>query len=379
MPKTLTTVLLATKGEPRRANLSLEEDASLNIDTVQKYFRKKEAPENLGYYNYEDKTLYLLGYKKGKSGTENKTELPPPYDKDKYYGDILVIAGKSTDDSWNKSPLPFTLELWQKFVDSLLDRASESDSESESEEEDEDEELVEEIEEEEEVEEEEEEDDYEEEVYEETDDEEMEPEPQILKRKSKTTTSKIDISAYKEEVPLDSNADSNPIRKMTLDHLNYLDEMGFEEEEIIALEKSIFKVAFDLATKNFVPRNWKSQQFKDIYKQIARIVLWNTHPKSPIGNTRLLDRVQEGEFALEAIPQMTSYELFPEKWKELADKQLIREQKLLEGDRSRATDQYKCHRCGKRECTYYELQTRSADEPMTIFITCLNCGKRWRQ
>lgn len=377
MPKTLTTVLLATKGEPRRANLSLEDDSSLNIDTVQKYFRKKEAPENLAYYNYEDKTLYLLGYKKGKSGTENKTELPPPYDKEKYYGDILVIVTKSTEDSW-KSPIPFTLELWQKFVDSLLDRASESENESDEEEEDEDEELVEEIEEDD-AEVDEDEEESEEEIYEESEDEEMEPEPQILKRKTKTTSSKIDISAYKEEVPLDSNAESNPVRKSTLEHLNYLTEMDFEKEEIIALEKSIFKVAFDLATKNFVPRNWKSNQFKDIYKQVTRIVLWNTHPKSPVGNTRLIDRVKDGEFALEAIPIMTSYELFPEKWKELADKQLIREQKLLEGDRSRATDQYKCHRCGKRECTYYELQTRSADEPMTIFITCLNCGKRWRQ
>ena len=377
MPKTLTTVLLSTKGETRRANLSLEENASLNIDTVQKYFRKKEAPETLGYYNYEDKTIHLLGYKKGKSGTENKTELPHPYNKEKYYGDILVIVTKSIEESWNKSPFPFTPELWQKFVDSVLDRASESESESESDE-DEDEELVDEIEEDvEDVEEEEEEE--EEEIYEESEDEEMEPEPQILKRKSKSTTSKIDISAFKEEVPLDSNAESNPIRKLTLEHLNYLDEMEFEKEEIIALEKSIFKVAFDLATKNFVPRNWKSQQFKDIYKQIARIVLWNTHPKSPIGKSRLLDRVKDGEFALETIPFMTCYELFPEKWKELADRQLIREQKLLEGDRSRATDQYKCHRCSKRECTYYELQTRSADEPMTIFITCLNCGKRWRQ
>ena len=358
--------------------LSLEEDSSLHVDTVQKYFRKKESPENLGYYNYEDKTLYLLGYKKGKSGTENKTELPPPYDKEKYYGDILVIATKSIEDSWNKSPLPFTVELWQKFVDSLLDRASESESESEEEEEDEDEELVEEIEEDE-AEEEEDDEESEEEIYEESEDEEMEPEPQILKRKTKTTSSKIDISAYKEEIPLDSNAESNPVRKSTLEHFDYLIEMDFEEEEIIALEKAIFKVAFDLAAKNFVPRNWKSNQFKDIYKQIVRIVLWNTHPKSPVGNIRLLDRVKDGEFELEAIPSMTSYELFPEKWKELADKQLIREQKLLEGDRSRATDQYKCHRCGKRECTYYELQTRSADEPMTIFITCLNCGKRWRQ
>ena len=76
---------------------------------------------------------------------------------------------------------------------------------------------------------------------------------------------------------------------------------------------------------------------------------------------------------------MSSYELYPENWKELSDKQLIREQKILEGNKSRATDQFKCKKCGKRECTYYEMQTRSADEPMTIFITCLNCGKHWRQ
>ena len=43
-----------------------------------------------------------------------------------------------------------------------------------------------------------------------------------------------------------------------------------------------------------------------------------------------------------------------------------------------ATDQYQCGRCHKRLCTYYQLQTRSADEPMTTFVTCLNCGKRWK-
>ena len=43
-----------------------------------------------------------------------------------------------------------------------------------------------------------------------------------------------------------------------------------------------------------------------------------------------------------------------------------------------ATDIYKCGRCKKRECTFYQLQTRSADEPMTTFVTCLNCGTRWK-
>ncbi len=42
------------------------------------------------------------------------------------------------------------------------------------------------------------------------------------------------------------------------------------------------------------------------------------------------------------------------------------------------TDEFKCKRCKSRKTTYYEMQTRSADEPMTIFITCLTCGNRWK-
>jgi transcription elongation factor S-II len=39
---------------------------------------------------------------------------------------------------------------------------------------------------------------------------------------------------------------------------------------------------------------------------------------------------------------------------------------------------YKCSKCGSRKTTQYEMQTRSADEPMTIFITCVTCGNSWR-
>ena len=42
------------------------------------------------------------------------------------------------------------------------------------------------------------------------------------------------------------------------------------------------------------------------------------------------------------------------------------------------TERYKCRKCGSRKCSYYELQTRSADEPMTQFFTCLDCKNRWK-
>ena len=39
---------------------------------------------------------------------------------------------------------------------------------------------------------------------------------------------------------------------------------------------------------------------------------------------------------------------------------------------------FKCAKCKSLKTTYYQLQTRSADEPMTVYVSCLNCGKRWK-
>ncbi|KAI4503716.1 hypothetical protein M0802_001119 [Mischocyttarus mexicanus] len=42
------------------------------------------------------------------------------------------------------------------------------------------------------------------------------------------------------------------------------------------------------------------------------------------------------------------------------------------------TDLLKCGKCKKRNCTYNQVQTRSADEPMTTFVLCNECGNRWK-
>jgi transcription elongation factor S-II len=41
--------------------------------------------------------------------------------------------------------------------------------------------------------------------------------------------------------------------------------------------------------------------------------------------------------------------------------------------------EFVCSRCKGTKTTHYSMQTRSSDEPMTVFICCLTCGKRWRQ
>ena len=39
---------------------------------------------------------------------------------------------------------------------------------------------------------------------------------------------------------------------------------------------------------------------------------------------------------------------------------------------------FKCGKCRDWKTTYYEMQTRSADEPMTVFITCHICKSNWK-
>lgn len=42
------------------------------------------------------------------------------------------------------------------------------------------------------------------------------------------------------------------------------------------------------------------------------------------------------------------------------------------------TEIFLCGKCKQRKCTYYQLQTRSCDEPMTTFVTCTVCANKWK-
>ena len=211
--------------------------------------------------------------------------------------------------------------------------------------------------------------------------EDLEEEREIqAKRKKKNSSKNADNLNLKEELTPESPYEVIPIRTNFIQTFRPIFADIFQDESLSeTLERAMYHNTLSEAEKKFIPKNWKSVSFQGQYKQAAQQIFWNLHPQSPIFNKNLIRRIKENEFPLENIVNMTAYELAPEKWREMADRQFQREQKILEGDKSRSTDQFKCHRCGKRECSFYELQTRSADEPMTQFITCLNCGKRWRQ
>jgi transcription elongation factor S-II len=154
---------------------------------------------------------------------------------------------------------------------------------------------------------------------------------------------------------------------------------ALSEEMCIDLEKGIYNASIQKSKNKGIRCHWENPDFQETYKSISRRTLSNLDPSAYIGNSRLIKRLLDGEFPAHQIPFMESRELYPESWQDLADEQMKRETTMLEGSSEVGSDMFKCKRCGKAKTRYWEMQTRSADEPMTIFIRCLNCGKEWRQ
>lgn len=178
---------------------------------------------------------------------------------------------------------------------------------------------------------------------------------------------------------------NNPTRNFVLDKLSSL----FTDQECVIIEKNKVVENIERGIYNYtierkcvqhnIAKRWDDNLFKSMYVKKAISVYANLKSDSYLNNKRLKTRLLEGEFKPHEIVYMDPQEQFPEHWKSLIDEKEKIEKALYEKDRGGATDQFKCSKCKKRECSYYELQTRSADEPMTIFVTCLNCGKRWRE
>jgi transcription elongation factor S-II len=109
-----------------------------------------------------------------------------------------------------------------------------------------------------------------------------------------------------------------------------------------------------------------------------------------VKNERLMSRIQGTETAATAadlaphdlaphdIALLPRDHVFPERWSTVINTKHQRDEYISTARPMAMTDQFKCSRCKKRECSFLELQTRSCDEPATLFIQCVKCGHRWR-
>ncbi len=367
--------VLQPKGNQRTSTLPTSVTGLPTPKDIAAVLRRATEPEAVGQQAWNGLILHLFGYKTGKAGTENQNTIPPSLSSGAtLYGEAVVV---SLTSEGAVATLPAA--QWVAFVKEMEEA---EDSEGEADDEDSDEED-------EEVDAEEAEDGTAEES--ESDDESedaSDAEPEFVEEEEEVVAPVVKVTRVKRAnkkvltwftIPPITTDSEHATRDAARQQIHHFLQNQLAPSEEAELETAILAHTIAEATRTHVHPVWENREFTVLYDIQVRRVITNLTAQSYVENPRLDVRFREGEFAVAELPTMAYFTLCPEKWKDLFEKEMKREARMLEVDKSMATDMFRCSKCGKRQCTYYEMQTRSADEPMTIFVRCLNCGKRWRQ
>lgn len=165
----------------------------------------------------------------------------------------------------------------------------------------------------------------------------------------------------------------NKVRDMLLEAFSKVSSEAHEDILYQVNECDPIRVAVSVESVLF--ENWGGSTGSQ--KAKYRSLMFNLKdPKNPDFRRKVL----LGDVKAERLVNMSTAEMASDERKEQTKK--LEEKALFDcerGNESKATtDQFKCGRCGQRKTTYYQMQTRSADEPMTTYVTCTNCHNRWK-
>lgn len=168
----------------------------------------------------------------------------------------------------------------------------------------------------------------------------------------------------------------NKTRQFVVERLSNLLEVPKDDTIIINLEKNILNHATDRSQAIGQTPAWDNHKFSGMYKQKFLQIQFNLR-RSP----NLKDRIRNKKIKTRDVILLGPCDL----WHDGPYATMLEERVVKEMRKAYAADQAKnqdgfftCNKCKSKKTTYYELQTRSADEPMTVFVTCHNCGKHWK-
>lgn len=131
-----------------------------------------------------------------------------------------------------------------------------------------------------------------------------------------------------------------------------------------AIETAILNKCVHDAQKWLIDVDWETSAFREMYRARAM----NLYRARNLAET----------MTPEEFVQTSEMDRHPERWMERL-KDVAEKDKALYSRKTTASAQMYCSGCKRKtNCDYYQMQTRSADEPMTTFVTCLECDKRWK-
>jgi DNA-directed RNA polymerase subunit M/transcription elongation factor TFIIS len=151
-----------------------------------------------------------------------------------------------------------------------------------------------------------------------------------------------------------------------------LKEIVGDEVKSINIEKSVYNWTIRKSRDLRIIQKWDNPHFVVMYIDRIRTIFYN------LNNHSLLEKVQTGEVKGYEVGSMTHQEMRPEHWAVLIKEQEERMKHEGETGLVSNTNDFKCPRCKSRNIYYTTAQLRSADEPETILLLCLDCFKNWR-
>jgi DNA-directed RNA polymerase subunit M/transcription elongation factor TFIIS len=141
-----------------------------------------------------------------------------------------------------------------------------------------------------------------------------------------------------------------------------------KKDLVTKIENSILNYSLDFCKDNQIDDEMCEYIYNEKYEQILEII--KTDVKV------FLKKITDKVLKPEQIAFLSPQELDPSKWEKLLKKKEEARKNLQEAN---ITYEYTCSKCKNNKHTEIALQTRSADEPMTHFITCTNCGFTFKQ
>lgn len=121
-----------------------------------------------------------------------------------------------------------------------------------------------------------------------------------------------------------------------------------------------------------------SQKSKSVYMDKLKYIFEIINPKSTVFNKKILSDIKKKKITPYELINNKPWELYTEHWKDIVEEQNKNDKIVIDKTAEFTTTQFTCSKCKNNECKTYSLQTRSADEPTTIFVNCIKCNNTWK-
>ena len=164
--------------------------------------------------------------------------------------------------------------------------------------------------------------------------------------------------------------------KFKLDNVSKETNYNISNYDLQKMVLNIEKGIFNYTLVNHSAQDWNNI-FETYYINCCVRVYSNLNPDSCLKNTNLIHRLFKREFEPEKLAYFNNEQRFPERYKEIMKNYEDNLPKYAE-EQEDEDGVFTCGKCKSQKTSYYQMQTRSADEPMTTFVSCKNCGARWK-